>query len=130
MPTKIEQFIEDYRVTELSATRPLKQREKEIVHDAIRAYLRTIGIETEGPIEIGDKVRWTSSGTQKRGTILAIVPSGLKPADMGFPKAGGGGMSRNHESYVVKGRRLNSKGEETGSTSLYWPHSSLIERDD
>ena len=78
-------------------------------------------------MKVGDKVRWISSNTRKSGTIEAIVPEGSTPSDVGFPKAGGGGMSRGHESYVVRGRKLDSRGNEYGPAALYWPFVSLLE---
>ncbi|WP_159975797.1 MULTISPECIES: hypothetical protein [unclassified Novosphingobium] len=78
-------------------------------------------------MKIGDKVRWTSSNTCKRGVIEAIVPAGSLPGDVGFPNAGGGGMSRDHETYIVRGRKLNSAGAEYGSKGVYWPRVSLLE---
>ena len=76
---------------------------------------------------VGDTVTWISSGTWKRGVITDIVPAGKTPADIGRPKAGGGGGRRKHDSYVIHGRKVYG-GIECGSKAYYWPVVSLIER--
>lgn len=79
--------------------------------------------------QVNDVVRWNSSNTDKQGTVVAIVPAGQKPSDVGFPKAGGGGLPRDHETYVVKGKKLQHNTVGTipyGSAAFYWPHVSLL----
>lgn len=79
--------------------------------------------------QVNDIVRWTSSNTDKQGTIVAVVPAGRKPADVGFPKAGGGGLQRDHETYVIRGKKLQRTVDGAapyGSAALYWPHVSLL----
>lgn len=75
---------------------------------------------------IGDRVKWNSSNTDKVGEIVAVVPAGQRPIDVGFAKAGGGGLSRDHTTYIVKGRKLDSRGDPRGSTAHYWPVVSLL----
>ncbi|KQM88620.1 hypothetical protein ASE67_02450 [Sphingomonas sp. Leaf23] len=75
---------------------------------------------------VGDPVEWTTSNTRKIGEIVAVVPGGQKPAQVGFPKAGGGGLGRDHESYVVMGRKTDSRGAYYGSAAVYWPPVSTI----
>ena len=77
--------------------------------------------------EVGTEVTWISSNTRKRGVITAIVPAGKTPADVGASRAGGGGGSRDHETYVVRGQKLNHKGEPYGPKADYWPLVSLLE---
>ena len=77
--------------------------------------------------EVGMNVTWISSNTRKRGVITDVVPAGRTPREIGKPKAGGGGMYRDHETYVVRGRKLTSRGEEYGPKADYWPLVSLLE---
>lgn len=76
--------------------------------------------------QIGDQVVWVSSNTKKIGEVTAIVPAGKLPREVGKPKAGGGGMHRDHESYVVRGKKLNSKNAPYGHFADYWPFVSLL----
>lgn len=73
-------------------------------------------------MKIGDRVEWTSQSasfrTTKRGEIVAVVPAETPPERCvpdgyrcGSPA--GFGMSRDHESYLVK---VDGKGR-----GLYWP---------
>jgi len=78
-------------------------------------------------MKIGDRVRWISSNTYKQGVIEAVVPARRLPSDVGFPKAGGGGLSRDHETYIVRGRKLTNTGVEYGPRAVYWPRLSLLE---
>lgn len=75
---------------------------------------------------VGQKVKWVTSGTLKIGEVIAIVPAGSSPASVGFPKAGGGGMPRKHESYVIRGQ-IVSYGKILPRKSVYWPMVSVIE---
>lgn len=77
-------------------------------------------------MKIGTKVEWTSSNTKKIGEVTAIVPAGKTPAEIGKPKAGGGGDPRKFESYVVRGRKVDSKGVPFGPKADYWPLVSLL----
>ena len=73
-------------------------------------------------MKIGDRVEWKSQSgsftTVKRGSIVAIVPIGIRPDDClpaGFRcnSKAGYGMYRGHESYLIQ---VDGKGR-----SLYWP---------
>lgn len=78
--------------------------------------------------KVGDKVEWNSSNTIKTGEIVAVVPAGKCPDDVGYPKAGGGGLSRKHETYIVRGRKLyNHNRQPYGSNGVYWPVVSLLQ---
>ncbi|MQB09564.1 hypothetical protein DXT96_06805 [Agrobacterium sp. ICMP 6402] len=65
---------------------------------------------TNQKFSVGDKVEWVSSGVKKIGEIIAVVPAGKTPAEIGYPKAGGGGEARDHETYVARGVKQDSKG--------------------
>lgn len=78
--------------------------------------------------KIGDKVRWISSNTYKQGIVEVVLPPRRTPLDVGYPKAGGGGLSRDHETYIVRGRKITNRGDEYGSKALYWPRVSLLEK--
>lgn len=75
---------------------------------------------------VGDKVEWTSSNTRKVGEIVAVVPAGKIPSDVGFPKAGGGGIGRKQVSYIARGRKRTYRDEPYGSNAVYWPMTSLL----
>lgn len=76
--------------------------------------------------EVGQKVKWISSNVRKTGEITAVVPAGKVPSEIGKPKAGGGGLPRDHESYVVHGQKQDNRGP-YGSKAEYWPFVSLLE---
>lgn len=81
--------------------------------------------------KVGDKVRWISSNTRKVGEIIAIVPKGKMPREIGYPKAGGGGWGRDHESYVVQGAAVPSRHQAKAPRKAhYWPVVSLLEADE
>lgn len=69
-----------------------------------------------------DAVRWTSSNAHKEGVIVAVVPPGRLPRDVGYDKLGDTSLPRNHESYIVKG------GEPGRRPKFYWPMVSLLNR--
>lgn len=75
---------------------------------------------------VGQKVEWTSSGTRKVGEVTHVLQAGHVPADAGKPKAGGGGYARDHESYIVRGRKQIG-GKPYGSAADYWPVVSLLQ---
>lgn len=75
--------------------------------------------------EIGQNVEWVSSNVKKVGEIIAVVPAGKRPRDVGHPKAGGGGDARNHDSYVIRGQQV-WKGVIQPAKYWYWPVVSLI----
>lgn len=77
--------------------------------------------------KVGDKVKWVSSNTDKIGEVVAIVPEGRRPADVGYPRAGGGGFSRGHTSFIVKGKKVDARGNLYGPNALYWPVVSLLQ---
>lgn len=80
----------------------------------------------EAKFKLGDKVVWTSSNTRKVGEVTAVVPAGILPREVGKPKAGGGGWARDHETYVIRGRKLDGKNEPYGPKADYWPFVSLL----
>jgi hypothetical protein len=73
-------------------------------------------------MKVGDKVVWTSQAAgytrTKRGVIIAVVPAKNDPRR--FMPAGckldGPGLSRDHESYLVRSDRRG----------LYWPRVSAL----
>ena len=82
----------------------------------------------------GDKVTWKSqamgSETTKRGKIVKVLPPGVAAWEVSADlpnhiSVSGGGMARNHESYIVfvpspKGKRL---------PKMYWPRVSALSLD-
>jgi hypothetical protein len=72
--------------------------------------------------KIGDRLRWTSSNAPKTGEVVAIVPAGKRPKDVGHPNAGGGGFARDHESYILRG----APDYAPKRRSTYWPVVSLL----
>ena len=70
-------------------------------------------------MKVGDQVEWTSQAggntRTKRGKIVAVVPAGTMPDTKGVSHYGGG-MARNHESYLVK---VLGKG-------TYWPRAAAL----
>ena len=79
-------------------------------------------------MRIGTKVRWTSSNTDKVGEIVAVVPAGKMPRDVGYPKIDHAGMHRDHDSFVVIARKPKFKNGEAvpGPKAAYWPRVSLL----
>lgn len=73
--------------------------------------------------KIGDKVKWVSSNTQKQGTVVGIVGPRETAPESGYPHAGGGGIWRGHESYVIEVFKNPIK--RTGR-KVYWPVVSLL----
>ena len=91
-------------------------------------------------MNLGDKVEWTSQAggrtKKKTGVIVAIVPArnrhrltqcipGLNMSQV-YSKYNtgpidGGGLSRNHESYLVE---VKTGKTEAAKKSLYWPRVS------
>lgn len=76
--------------------------------------------------KVGDKCAFVTSNTRKVGEVVAVVPPGSVPSDVGFPRAGGGGSWRGAESYVVRARKKNYRGDFYGSVSVYWPPVSTL----
>lgn len=74
---------------------------------------------------VGQAVHWVSSLTRKEGVVVAVVPAGSVPRDVGYPQVGKESLSRAHESYVIKGGEPGKK-----ANSLYWPVVSLIHASD
>lgn len=70
--------------------------------------------------KVTEPVRWKSSNIKKEGVIVAIVPAGKLPRDVGFARLGDTTLPRDHESYVVKG---GVPGTRHGT---YWPIVSLL----
>lgn len=78
-------------------------------------------------MKIGTRVTWKSQSQafikKKVGVIIAVVPAGKSPHDyipQGYRcnSSDGFGLSRNHESYLVK---VDGKGKR-----LYWPRVSYL----
>lgn len=71
--------------------------------------------------KVGDKVSWRSQAAgnyaTKVGKITKVVPAGVRPIE----DIGGCGLSRKHESYIVK-----AEASSTGRTRSYWPLVSLL----
>jgi hypothetical protein len=74
------------------------------------------------PFVVNDAVRWVSSNTPKEGVIVGVVPAGRLPCDVGFKTLGDTALSRDHESYVVRGQ---ARGR---APTMYWPLVSLLHR--
>lgn len=82
--------------------------------------------------QVGDKVKWasSSSGTRKKkvGEVVEVVNAKAYPDFRALNKkhnsrdAYGGGMWRDHESYVVLVPHPTGKGKGT----LYWPRVSAL----
>lgn len=83
-------------------------------------------LTVESPFAVGQVVRWTSSNTDKIGAIVAVVPAGKSPSDVGV-KLKDVGMARDHVSYIVEGQQADRDGNPTGRKSKYWPRVSLLE---
>jgi hypothetical protein len=75
---------------------------------------------------VGDTVRWRSqaAGSQKEkvGRVVEIVMAGSKPSNRGSSFAYGGGMNRNHDSYVVEVQQGQKK-----RPLYYWPRVNKLE---
>ena len=69
--------------------------------------------------KVNEPVRWISSKTKKEGVIIAIVPPGRLPRDVGV-EIGDTSLPRDRESYIVKG------GVPGRRQALYWPLVSLL----
>lgn len=83
--------------------------------------VETTTLSTRGvAVKLGDMVQWTSQAggctRTKRGAIVAVVPAGTMP-DTRKVSRYGGGMARDHESYLVK---VPGKG-------TYWPRVNALE---
>lgn len=83
--------------------------------------------------QVGQDVTWLSqaqgSATRKEGTVAQIVAAGAKPNIQGLSRkhgarsAYGGGMARDHESYVV----LVPGGKtDKAKPVLYWPRAAAL----
>lgn len=74
--------------------------------------------------KVDDKVRWTSSGTDKTGTVVAVLEPGQTPKDAGFHNHNlRGGSGRDHKTYIVLGLPTTST---SGKPGVYWPVTSLL----
>jgi hypothetical protein len=71
--------------------------------------------------KLGDRVRWTSQSAgfsvEKTGEIIEVVPPKTAPTT----KLDRPGLSRDHESYVVRARKPD------GRSSKYWPKVKYLE---
>jgi hypothetical protein len=78
--------------------------------------------------KVGDEVEWTSSSSgstkTKIGKVEIVVESGKYPTPGQMKEADAYGLSRNHESYMVRvpGKTSAAKGK------LYWPRASALKR--
>jgi hypothetical protein len=79
--------------------------------------------------KVGDRVKWISSHTPKEGVVTHVVLPGQRPKHVGVFNAGGGGMSRDHDSYIVRGQKVDHRGEVQRRAANYWPIVSLLEAD-
>lgn len=87
--------------------------------------------------KVGSKVTWSSqahgSRTTKVGTIVAVVPPGGSPSrafaavrkTLNARSAFGGGMARDHESYLVS---VTVGKTDKAKPALYWPLVSQLRR--
>ncbi len=82
---------------------------------------------TSKGFERGDLVEWSSQSagiqTTKRGLVDAIVPADRPPEMHTTFRLANPGMSRNHESYIIRASK-------TGNAPLrtYWPRVSLLRK--
>lgn len=108
--------------------RPLLPQEIAMIERITVPYLAAFGIgEADRPLGMGDRVRWTSSNQRKIGEIVGIVPAGSTPSREGI-KMPSEGMSRKDVSYVVRGCKVDGKGNPVGRPSVFWPLTSLLTR--
>lgn len=87
-------------------------------------------------LKIGDKVKWSSQAqgceTTKEGKVVGIVKEKTDPLQIFTPleqtgnytSAYGGGMSRNHKSYIIAVKGKTDKSKE----KLYWPNVSKLKK--
>ena len=73
----------------------------------------------------GNFVTWTSQAggitRTKLGEVVEVVPPRTKPNAVR-----GSGMSREHESYVVKASVIDGKPHQLRRTKRYWPKVELL----
>ncbi|MGI4800870.1 MAG: hypothetical protein ACRYG8_43975 [Janthinobacterium lividum] len=69
--------------------------------------------------QVGDAVRWISSGLRKEGVVIAVIAPRQRVSPALLTGTGG---TRDHETYVVKGGAPGKR------TSNYWPQVSLLHR--
>lgn len=93
--------------------------------------------------EIGDQVKWSSQAkgyeTVKKGVIFAVIREGQDPTTLRgslnpgarkngtlgtYREAFGGGIGRNHESYVVRVPSGSVRRKDT----LYWPRVNQLSK--
>lgn len=84
--------------------------------------------------KLGDRVTWESSSngstTRKQGVIVLVVMPRTDPRmgelarKLGATSNYGGGMRRNHESYVVSVVRGK---DGSAKPALYWPNVNKLE---
>ncbi len=88
-------------------------------------------MKTGKTFQLGDRVKWWSAAgggqADKVGEVVAIIRAGARPDNIS-----GVGLSRNHESYVVRASATsddNGRGQvRTKRPRLYWPRVSKLER--
>ena len=77
--------------------------------------------------KLGDTVEWWSIFSTKQGRIIAVVPAGDVPSDVGM-KVDGAGTPRTHKSYVVSAMTIQNtnRGGRIGKRGVYWPRVSVL----
>lgn len=78
---------------------------------------------SSGGFLIGQKVRWASRKSWWEGYVTAIIPEGVVPGIRTQSN-----LPRDHVSYVVTARRLNSRAQPHGSIGEFWPKAELLRR--
>lgn len=83
-------------------------------------------------MEKGQKVEWISSYKKKQGEIIEVVDPKIRPLSVFYSKglhengfsfnSYGGGMERNHKSYLVALHET----KKVRVRKLYWPNVSLL----
>jgi hypothetical protein len=81
--------------------------------------------------QVGTKVEWVSSNTRKTGEVIAVVPPGKLPIDLGYKRLDNSGLPRDHETYIVEARgpkyvTFGPTIQGAGPKRIYWPRVSLL----
>lgn len=77
-----------------------------------------------GLFHIGQKVRWAARQSWFEGIVTAVIPEGVVPK----LKLHQSTKPRDHVSYLVTARRLNSRAQQHGPTAERWPQAELLRR--
>lgn len=85
----------------------------------------------EPSFKLGETVSWISQAQgctrKKAGKVVEVVPPGEYPDRDRFRslyKGSGVGLSRNHESYVVKAQQVSGR----QTKKIYWPRVKNLTR--